>query len=132
MNRWSHRSRGLRGGRNDTSGLAARLAPPEERALSVRRSKGNGGAGVLDAGRFELSGDSTKEANEPGTFHPPPVVAVILAVVLAYILFITWLIATGPPPKPKPKTRAVTIYTFSRGDGESAAFQSWRKVYSTH
>jgi len=77
----------------DTGRLAAKLAPPEERAPA--------GAGAEDTIRVEAAdlkpagGPLDEEEDGHGIFYMPPVVTVTVSLFLAYTLFVTVLIALG-------------------------------------
>jgi hypothetical protein len=75
------------------------LAPPEERT-SRSADKGAKSNGVLtvDTGELKLPNDFTeKEDGRARLFGLEPIALIILVFSLAFIAFITYLIATGPP-----------------------------------
>ncbi|HEV2913053.1 MAG TPA: hypothetical protein VGX92_07035 [Pyrinomonadaceae bacterium] len=82
---------------------AAQLAPLEERGNgggggASRSATGRDGALVVDTGALKLPEGLMEEADAPtqSLFHLEPVVLVILVFALAFIAFITYLIATEP------------------------------------
>ena len=78
---------------------AAQLAPLEERGNGgAARNAKQGGALSVDTGELKLPEGLMDEADEPtqSLFHLEPVVLAILAFALAFIAFITYLIATEP------------------------------------
>ena len=78
---------------------AAQLAPLEERAArSPRQSSNNGGSIVVDTGALKLPSEFTEKGKEKsGLLGLEPVTIVILVLALAFIAFITYLIAVEPP-----------------------------------
>ncbi|HEX8708716.1 MAG TPA: hypothetical protein VF723_10780 [Pyrinomonadaceae bacterium] len=72
--------------------MAARLAPPEERA-----GKGDGVISV-DTGEFRLPKEFTEKDDDSWRFFGlAPIAAIILVLSLAFIAFIAYLISTAPP-----------------------------------
>ena len=82
----------------DIGKLAARLAPPEEKAPAGARRNG---AGSDDTIRVEVEGLKPtgelldEEEDERGVFYMPPVVTVTVSLFLAYTIFVAVLIALG-------------------------------------
>jgi hypothetical protein len=76
------------------------LAPPEERAKKREAEKGakNGGVMAVDTGELKLPSDFTeKEDKRARLFGLEPIALAILLFSLAFIAFITYLIATERP-----------------------------------
>ncbi len=91
----------------DAMRKASRLAPPEEQESNhlpsptdtASGAKGHGkNAIVVDTGALKLPETFLGEGSEDAAWsHPAPVVIVIVCIVLSFIAFITWLIASTPP-----------------------------------
>ncbi|MDQ3253424.1 MAG: hypothetical protein M3R15_05885 [Acidobacteriota bacterium] len=91
----------------DAMRKASRLAPPEEQESNhlpsptdtASGAKGYGkNAIVVDTGALKLPETFLDEDREDAAWsHPAPVVIVILCVLLSFIAFIAWLIASTPP-----------------------------------
>jgi hypothetical protein len=77
----------------DTAKLAAQLAPPEERKFDGAHQEV--GAIVVDNGNGGISNDLIEGGNNKW-FGLEPVVLVIVLLMLAWILFITWRITEMP------------------------------------
>jgi len=75
------------------------LAPPEERLKrSANQGAKNGGVMKVDTGELKLPGDFTeKEDSRARLFGLEPIALIILVFSLAFIAFITYLIAIEPP-----------------------------------
>lgn len=79
--------------------LASMLAPLEEQNGEKERGAGhhrNGGAIVVDTAKLKLPKDLIEEDREGRPLGLEPVVIFILALVLAFIAFITYLISVEP------------------------------------
>lgn len=79
--------------------LAAQLAPLEEQAARSARpgAENHDGAIIVDTGKLKLPegiGASVEKSRRPLGFEP--VVLVILALMLAFILFIAWQVSLMP------------------------------------
>ncbi len=87
--------------------LAARLTPPEE---TSQRDSNNGGAIVVDTSALNLPRDFTEREEKKGLlFGLEPIGVIILVFSLAFIAFITYLIATEPAkPEDRPATTVET------------------------
>lgn len=85
----------------ETAKLASMLAPLEEQqgreAASGATQRSNGGAIIVDTGPLKLPKDFIEQDEGWKPFGLEPVVIVILALVLAFIAFITYLISIEPP-----------------------------------
>lgn len=78
------------------------LAPPEEQAGQKATSSSNNGNGkaakTIEAGSIKVPKGLIDE-DEPGErwYRPGPMVMLILCLSLAFIIYITYLIASEPP-----------------------------------
>lgn len=97
-----HRTKHRKG---DTKKLAAQLAPLEEQKKGdAQRGQGGGdggatqeyGAIIVDNERLNLSKDIMEGEASAGILGMEPVVLVILALMLAFIVFIAWSISQMP------------------------------------
>ena len=75
------------------------LAPPEERVKkSADKEVKNGGVMKVDTGELKLPNDFTEKVDSRARlFGLEPIALIILVFSLAFIAFITYLIATEPP-----------------------------------
>lgn len=90
-----HNHNPLKASHEDTSALASGLAPLEEQERSAGRRPN--GSIVLDTKELKLPKDLIEE-NKPGKgLGLEPVVIFILALSLAFIAFIAYLISVEPP-----------------------------------
>lgn len=81
----------------DTAELAAQLAPPEEKdAQLYEGAHQEAGAIIIGNGNTGLSKDLVEGGKEKRFLGLEPVVLVILAIMLAWIAFITWQITSMP------------------------------------
>jgi len=78
---------------------ADRLAPLEERVRADEdKSVKTGGVMAIDTGEFQVPRDFTeREDKRARLFGLEPIALIILVFSLAFIAFITYLIATEPP-----------------------------------
>jgi hypothetical protein len=86
----------------DSEELAAQLAPLEEQT-ATRGAQGGAnnhdGAIVVDTGALKLpEGIGADTSKRRGLFGVEPVILVIVALMLAFILFIAWQISQMPTP----------------------------------
>ena len=97
---WLGRHRGEPAGSIDE--LAAQLAPLEEQTAGRGKQAGannNGGAIVVDAGAVKLPEGITEEGKKERLILGfEPLVLVILATAVAFIIFIAWQISQMPMP----------------------------------
>lgn len=81
--------------------LAAQLAPLEEQTAQRGKQAGannNGGAIVVDASAVKLPEGLAEEKKERLILGFEPLVLVILAVAVAFIIFIAWQVSQMPMP----------------------------------
>jgi hypothetical protein len=82
--------------------LAAQLAPLEEQTASRGTPTGannHDGAIIVDTGRLKLpEGIGADDAKPKGLFGIEPIVLAIIALMLAFILFVAWQISRMPTP----------------------------------
>ena len=78
--------------------LAAQLAPPEERNAHVLQGAHQEvGAIVVENGSAGISGDLIEGGKKKQFLGLEPVVLVIVGLLLAWAVFIAWLITMMPP-----------------------------------
>lgn len=78
--------------------LAAQLAPPEERdAHRLQGAHQEVGAIVVENGGAGISNDLIEGGKEKQFLNLEPVVLAIVGLLLAWALFIAWLITMMPP-----------------------------------
>lgn len=79
----------------EASALASGLAPLEEQESAERRRRN--GAIVLDTQELKLPKELIEESKPVKGWRLEPVVVFILALALAFIVFIAYLISIEPP-----------------------------------
>jgi hypothetical protein len=77
--------------------LAAQLAPPEERDAHRQGAHQEVGAIVVENGGAGISNDLIEGGKEKRFLNLEPVVLAIVGLLLAWALFIAWLITMMPP-----------------------------------
>jgi hypothetical protein len=85
----------------DVKELAAHLAPLEEQDAAAGREQGDantGGSIVVDTGKLTLPSGIGEEEGRKLILGFEPVVVVIVAAMIAFVLFIAWEISRMPPP----------------------------------
>ncbi len=99
MGERTRRGRNIFGRGKDPARLAASLAPAEEQAASRHR---NGDGAAHAEGAATPSPREVLGAGKRSRFLRPRAILIATTLLLAYTIFVAWLIATTPPKKPRP------------------------------
>lgn len=84
----------------DVKDLAAQLAPLEEQDAEAGEKQGDtnvGGSIIVDTGKLNLPAGIGEDEGKHLILGFEPVVAVIVAVMIAFVIFIAWEISRMPP-----------------------------------